>query len=217
MIERSCTELPRSPTEQGTQAQGCEKLRTFVEKDMEIFDWRYLVGLAWGALGGVFGWFVAEFQPTFPLMIVVVLLIVSDAWTAYSLDKRVHLRYPHKTKRREARFTSFAFGKVIRQTIPKRLWLIIMAYAVERWIFVHVTIPLSYIVAGAIAFEQILSILENEASCREDDDEGRFWKMLKKLLIDKTERHWDVDLHNLRDEDDNTPKHEYNDNPEEVE
>lgn len=153
-------------------------------------------------LGGIFGWFVAEFQPTFPLMAVVIILIVYDAWTAYQLDKRVHNKYPDKTKREAAHFTSFAFGKVIRQTIPKRLWLIILAFIVERWVFVHVSIPLSYIVAGAIVFEQALSILENEASCRDTEKESRFWKMLHKILIDKTERHFDLDLHDLREEDD---------------
>ena len=101
--------------------------------------------------------------------------------------------------REKAHFTSFAFGKVIRQTIPKRLWLIILAFIVEHWIFVHVSIPLSYVVAGAIAFEQGLSILENEASCRDTEQESRFWKVLHKILIDKTERHFEVDLHDLRD------------------
>lgn len=164
-----------------------------------IFDWfQNWKHDALAVLGGLYGWFICEFKPTFPLMAVVVVLIVSDAYTAYSLDKRVHEKYPDKVKRKKAKFTSFAFGKVIRQTIPKRLWLIILAYIVEHWIFVHVEIPLSYIVAGVIAFEQILSILENEASCRGDDNEGRFWKFLEDLLIDKTERHFDVDLDDWR-------------------
>ena len=168
---------------------------------LNIINWCQTWKVVWAVLGGIFGWFIGEFQPTFPLMGAVIILIVSDAWTAYQLDKRVHKKYPSKVKRDEAKFTSFAFGKVIRQTIPKRLWLIILAYIVEHWIFIHVAIPLSYIVAGVIAFEQILSILENEASCREDDSDGRFWKMLKKLLIDKTERHFDVELGELRDPD----------------
>jgi hypothetical protein len=161
-----------------------------------LVNWKVI----WTAIGGIFGWFVGEFEPTFPLMIVVIILIVSDAWTAYQLDKRVHKRYPDKVKRDQAHFTSFAFGKVIRQTIPKRLWLIILAYIVEHWIFVHVSIPLSYIVAGVIAFEQVWSMLENESSCRETDKESRFWRILQKIMIDKTERHWDVDLSDLKEE-----------------
>ena len=126
------------------------------------------------------------------------ILIVSDAWTAYQLDKRVKKKYPEKAKRHEAKFTSFAFGKVIKVTIPKRLWLIILAYIVEHWVFVHVTIPLSYIVAGVICFEQIWSMMENESSCRDSEEESRFWRVLQKIMVDKTERHWDIDLSDLK-------------------
>ena len=161
----------------------------------EVWKWLSII------LGGGIGWFVGEFEPTFPLGVVVVILIVYDAWTAFQLDKRVHKKYPDKTKRKQAHFTSFAFGKVITVTIPKRLWLIILSFMVEHWVFVHVQIPLSYIVTGAICFEQGWSILENEASCRDNESESRFWRTLQKLLIDKTARHFDIDPDNLKEYD----------------
>ena len=148
-------------------------------------------------IGGGIGWLVAEFKPAFPLIVVAMVFIVYDAYTAYQLDKRVHKRYPDKAQRRESKFTSFAFGKVIKQTIPKRLWLILLAYLVEHWVFIHVTIPLSYIVTGAICFEQAWSILENESSCRDEGD-SRFWKLLQKIMVDKTARHFDVNLDELK-------------------
>ena len=151
-------------------------------------------------LGGGVGWLIAEFKPTFPLIIVAVIFIIYDAYTAYQLDKRVHKMYPTKAKRSQAKFTSFAFGKVITKTIPKRLWLIILAYLVEHWVFIHVTIPLSYIVTGAICFEQAWSILENESSCR-TEKESRFWKMLQRIMIDKTERHFDIELDEIKEEE----------------
>ena len=144
-------------------------------------------------IGGGIGWLIAEFEPTFPLIIVAIIFIVYDAWTAYQLDKRVHKKYPEKSKREKAKFTSFAFGKVVKSTIPKRLWVIILAYIAEHWVFVHVQIPLSYIVTGVICFEQAWLILENESSCR-DESESRFWKMLQRIMVDKTERHFDVTL-----------------------
>lgn len=156
---------------------------------------------AFVAIGGWLGWLVGEFHPTFPLIIVAVIFIVYDAWTAYQLDKRVKKKFPDKTQRREAKFTSFAFGKVITQTIPKRLALILLAFLVEHWVFLHVTIPLSYIVTGVICFEQAWSIMENESSCRNDAD-SRFWKWLQKIMVDKTARHFDVDLNDLKNEDD---------------
>lgn len=149
-------------------------------------------------IGGGVGWFIGEFRPTFPLIIVAVIFIVYDAYTAYQLDKRVKEKFPDKAQRREAKFTSFAFGKVIKQTIPKRLSLILLAYLVEHWVFIHLTIPLSYVITGVICFEQAWSILENESSCR-DENESRFWKLLQKIMVDKTERHFDVNLDGFKD------------------
>jgi len=156
--------------------------------------WKSLFALT----GGAIGWLIGEFKPTFPLVVVAVVFIVYDAYTAYQLDRRVHRAFPDRAKRKEAKFTSFAFGKVIRKTIPKRLWLIILAFIAERYVFVHVSIPLSYIVTGVICFEQAWSILENESSCREEAD-SRFWKILQRIMIDKTARHFDVDLDELKE------------------
>ena len=136
---------------------------------------------------------IGEFKPAFPLAVVAVVFILYDAWTAFKLDKRVHTVYPDKTQRKQAKFTSFAFGKVVKQTIPKRLMLIILAFLAEHWVFIHVTIPLSYVVTGAICFEQFWSILENESSCR-PESESRFWKLMQQIMVDKTERHLDVNL-----------------------
>ena len=150
------------------------------------------------AVGGMVGWLVAEFRPTFPLIAVAIIFILYDAYTAFKLDKRVHGAYPDRTTREKAKFTSFAFGKVVKQTIPKRLMLIILAFLAEHWVFIHVTIPLSYVVTGAICFEQFWSILENESSCR-TESESRFWKLMQQIMVDKTERHLDVNLDKLKD------------------
>ena len=147
--------------------------------------------------GGLVGWMIGEFKPAFLLTVVVVVFILYVAWTAFKLDKRVRTAYPDKTQRKQAKFTSFAFGKVVKQTIPKRLMLIILAFLAEHWVFIHVTIPLSYVVTGAICFEQFWSILENESSCR-TESESRFWKLMQQIMVDKTERHLDVNLDKLK-------------------
>lgn len=147
--------------------------------------------------GGLVGWMIGEFKPAFPLGVVVVVFILYVAWTAFKLDKRVRTAYPDKTQRKQAKFTSFAFGKVVKQTIPKHLMLIILAFLEEHWVFIHVTIPLSYVVTGAICFEQFWSILQNESSCR-PESESRFWKLMQQIMVDKTECHLDVNLNKLK-------------------
>lgn len=157
-------------------------------------------------LGGVMGWFVGEFKPAFPLIIIATLFVIYDAWSAFELDKRVHRKYPEKTTRHEAKFVSYKFRQVI-PTLIERFIIIILAYCVQRWIFVDVYVPLSYIAAGVICAEQALSIAENKASCREPNDKhSRIWKWLARIVIDKTERHFDVNLkegHTILDKDDN--------------
>jgi len=146
------------------------------------------------AVGGAFGWFVGEFAPAFPLIIIATLFVLYDAWSAYELDKRVHIRYPDRVKREQAKFVSYKFRSVI-PTLIERFIIIILAYCVQRWIFVDIYVPMSYIAAGVVCAEQLLSIAENKASCRlPSDKHGRLWNMLARVLIDKTERHFDIDL-----------------------
>lgn len=156
--------------------------------------------------GGILGWLVGEFSPAFPLIIIATLFVLYDAWSAFELDKRVHRRYPDRTKRRQAKFVSYKFKQVI-PTLIERFVIIILAYCVQRWIFVDVYVPMSYIAAGVVCAEQALSIAENKASCRDEgDSHSRVWKWLAKILIDKTERHFDIDMqdaHTILDKDDN--------------
>lgn len=60
---------------------------------------------------------------------------------------------------------------------------------------------MSYIAAGVVCAEQMLSIAENKASCRlPGDKHARVWKLLAKVLIDKTARHFDIDAKILDDD-----------------
>lgn len=151
-----------------------------------FFEWLALT------FGGLIGWVIGRFEPAFPLIIIATLFVLYDAWSAYELDKRVHIMYP-KQKREAAKFMSYKFRNVI-PTLIERFVIIILAYCVERWVFVHIDVPLSYIAAGVVCAEQLLSIAENKASCRlPGDKHARVWKLLAKILIDKTARHFDVD------------------------
>jgi hypothetical protein len=54
-------------------------------------------------------------------------------------------------------------------------------------------------VSGALVFWQVWSILENESSCRSEQD-AKLWKLLQRVMVDKTSRHFDVDLSELKDD-----------------
>ena len=161
----------------------------------------YVVSL----LGGLVGWFLGVFDPTFPLILVAIAFIVYDSWTAYELDRRVKKKYPDK-KQRPAKYVSYkAWGMI--PTMIESFVIIILMFAAQKWVFVDLYAPLSYIATGAICGVQLLSIAENKASCRFPGDRGyKIWKVMAKVLIDKTERHFDTDLSELKEELDNAEK-----------
>ena len=178
--------MSKPETKKNTNSKKKQKMDKF-------FEWVTLF------LGGVCGWVVAEFAPAVPLIVIATAFVLYDAWSAYELDKRVHVMYPKK-KRQKAKFNSYKFRQVI-PTLIERFIIIILAYAVERWIFVHIDVPVSYIAAGVVCAEQLLSIAENKASCRlPGDKHARVWKLLAKVLIDKTARHFDTDVSILEDD-----------------
>ena len=78
-------------------------------------------------------------------------------------------------------------------TLIKIYVLIILAFLIETYIFEGLHIRLANITAGAVCFWQTWSILENESSCSDE----KWAKILQKILVDKTERHFDVDLSEL--------------------
>ena len=113
-----------------------------------VFEWLTLT------FGGIIGWVVGKFEPAFPLMVIATMFVLYDAWSAYELDKRVHVMYP-KRKREKAKFMSYKFRQVI-PTLTERFVIILLAYCVERWVFVHISVPISYIAAGVVCAEQML-------------------------------------------------------------
>ena len=149
-------------------------------------------------MGGLVGWFIGKFEPTFPLILVAIAFIVYDSWTAFELDKRVKLRYPDR-KKMPAKYVSFkAWGMV--PTMIESFTIILLMYAAQKWVFVDFYVPLSYIATGVICGVQLLSIAENKSSCRTPQDKGwNYWKIMAKVLVDKTERHFDVDLTDLKE------------------
>lgn len=157
---------------------------------------RYLERIM-GLLGGLFGWFIGTFEPAFPLIYIAIAFIVYDSWTAYELEKRVKKRYPDK-RHRPAAYASYKAWKMI-PTMIESFSVIMLMYAAQKWIFVDFYVPLSYIATGIICGVQLLSIAENKASCRTPQDKGWIiWKILAEVLIDKTERHFDIDLKEIK-------------------
>ena len=147
----------------------------------EILRWIFT------AIGAI----LAIIEPTY--LFICTIMILADCYTAWALSQRARKAYPEKVSKDGKKFKSHNFGKVI-VTLMKAYALIIMAFMIQRHITDAWPIDLTKVAAGAICFWQLWSILENESSCN-----GSKWaKLLQRILVDKTSRHFDIDLSDLK-------------------
>ncbi len=137
---------------------------------------------------------MAILEPTLPYILICTLMILADCYTAWSLSKRARKVHPNRVSKDGKKFKSHHFGAVLL-TIMKAWTLIIMSFLIQHHITDGMSIDLTKVAAGAICFWQFWSILENESSCN-----GAKWAIvLQKILVDKTSRHFDINLDNLKD------------------
>lgn len=147
-----------------------------------------------GALGAL----LALLQPTVPFILICTIAVLLDCYTAWSLSRRVKKRFPGAN---DGKFKSHYAGRVFI-TLVKVYALTVLAFLIDHYIFPHVSLMLPNMVAGAVCFWQIWSMLENESSC----NDARWAKIAQRILVDKTERHFDIDLHELKDESEKQPQ-----------
>lgn len=142
------------------------------------------------ALGAV----VAMLEPTLPYIFICTLMILADCFTAWSLSRRARRAHPDRVSKDGKKFKSHHFGAVIL-TILKAWTMIVLAFLMQRIITDGMPVDLTKIAAGAICFWQLWSILENESSC----NDAKWAKILQRIMVDKTERHFDIDLSEIKD------------------
>lgn len=128
------------------------------------------------------------FQEISMLVVVCTLAVIIDCISAIKLAKRVK-----KTGKGTGKPTS-AKGKKILSTLLSIYTLIMLSYLIDMYVVTMFEIYLENIVAGIFCFWNLWSILENESSA----NTARWAKVLQRILVDKAERHFDVDLTELK-------------------
>ena len=146
---------------------------------------------------GVMGACVAMIRPTFPFILVCTLAVLADCLTAWSLSRRVKKRFPGAN---DGKFKSNYAGRVFI-TLIKVYSLTILVHLIDAMVFPEIALHLPQVVAGAVCFWQIWSMLENESSC----NYAKWAKIAQRIMVDKTERHFDIDLHELKEEQPEPP------------
>ena len=141
---------------------------------------------------GVMGACVAVIRPTSHFILVCTLAVLADCYTAWSLSRRVKKRFPGAN---DGKFKSNYAGRVFI-TLIKVYSLTILVHLIDVMVFPEIALHLPQVVAGAVCFWQIWSMLENESSC----NDAKWAKIAQRIMVDKTERHFDIDLHELKEE-----------------
>ncbi|MDR1652044.1 MAG: hypothetical protein LBS01_00045 [Prevotellaceae bacterium] len=152
----------------------------FFNKIIPLF--RYVIG--------GFGAALAFLAPTIPFILICTFAILCDCYTAWALSRRVKKKYPGAN---DGKFKSNYAGRVFL-TLLKVYALIVLVFLIENFIFEGLPVKLANVIAGAVCFWQIWSMLENESSC----NDAKWAKIAQRILVDKTERHFDIDLHELK-------------------
>ena len=143
---------------------------------------------SWAILGAVW----SAIEPQLHFVIICLIAMLMDCVSAWHLNYRVRKRYGNKAA--DGKFKSASFGKVFVNII-KVMAMLVLAGLLQKHVFEDLPIRLSNIIAGAVCFWQIWSILENESSC----NDAKWAKIAQRIMIDKTARHFNIDLHELKE------------------
>ena len=140
----------------------------------------------------IVGLTIGYFKPSVIYIIIGILLIILDNIFAWKANKRVKLKYPNKVK--NSKYKSIKAAKTLKK-ISHFCILILVSYIIDTEIVSKITsIQLTAIVSCVYCFVEICSILENYNTA--NDNPSRFVELLRKIVIDKSERYFDIDLDN---------------------
>lgn len=132
-------------------------------------------------------------SPTLPYILLCTAAVLFDCFTAWRLDKRVRKVYPEQTSRNAGKFKSSHFGNVL-VTLLEVYALLVFAHFLHIYVTDSLPFNALKLAAGLVIGWQAWSCLENMSSCN-----GAKWaQVLQQIMVDKTERHFDIDLSKLK-------------------
>lgn len=135
--------------------------------------------------GGVF----VMLQDISMLVLVCTIAVIFDCVSAIRLAKRVKKNGDGKGKIESRK------GLIIIDKLSVIYSLIVFGYLIDTYIATMFNLYLPNIVAGIFCFWNFWSILENESSLKD----ARWAKIMQRILVDKAERHFDIDLKDFKE------------------
>lgn len=150
-----------------------------------------LLGIAW-----------CHIEPSLNYIAICFGAMLLDCYTAWRCNRRIYARYREQIKRNpkckmDGKLRSRKMAKMI-QDFSVLIFAIFLAVAIDNGLLGHIgPLHLANYLASIYCTVQFVSVLENESTCN-----GAPWaRVMQKIVADKTERHFNVKLKDLMDDD----------------
>ena len=140
---------------------------------------KYIFGAA--ASGGL----LLFVQPLWAYIFVCFIAIIIDCYSAWRLSVRVRV----KLGKSKGKFQSNHAKRMLR-TFGEIAGVLYLVFMMDKVIITMEQLYTTKFVAGIFCTLQIISILENASS----ESNSKWMKPLQKILINKAERHFDIDI-----------------------
>lgn len=144
--------------------------------------WQHVISILIGVL--------IAFESSIPYFVPCMIVVLLDVYTANRLNKRIALKYPGTT---DGKFKSI-YGTRIFETMFMGLVLIILAHYVDKQIIQNGNLVVRYTVGIFIGYQSV-SVLENWSS----ENDNKLALILQRVLVNKAERHLNIDLSDFWD------------------
>jgi hypothetical protein len=137
------------------------------------------------SLLGITGGLLAFFQPVYYTLLLCLIFLLVDCYTAYRLALRVKRRYG----KNEGKFKSSKL-KTVSNTMVEIFMVVMLSYMLDRSVLLQLDGEyVTKFAAGFFLFRQLWSILENISS----ESDNTWAKPLQKIMTNKASRHFEVD------------------------
>ena len=146
-------------------------------------------------------------EPSLNYICVCFFALLLDCYTAWRLNRRIYSRYREAIKRNpkynlDGKLKSKKMTKMV-QDFSVLILAIFLATAIDTVVLDYMNpLHLANYLAALYCGVQFVSILENESTCN-----GAGWaRVMQKIVADKTDRHFNIKLKELMQDDEETDK-----------
>lgn len=140
--------------------------------------------------GGI-GIIWACIEPALPFIYICTFFVAVDCYSAWMLARRVKHKHPEYAKK-EGKFNSEYASEIFHTLLI--IWSLVGGgYWLDDKVLGFTDFHIGNWIAAIFCMVQIVSVLENCSSCN-----GSTWaRVIQKVLVDKTQRHLNVDLESV--------------------